>query len=160
MRLAFVFAALMLAITAVAGTFSPSEAQSELFHVNAKNGLALEGYDPVSYHTQGKPIKGDAALTSIYQGATFHFSSAENKAAFDAAPQTYAAAYGGFCAYGVAQGYKVNGDPKVWKIVDGTLYLNFNQGVQRRWEKDIPGHISEATTNWAGIEKADPKSLR
>lgn len=114
-------------------------------------GVAVGGYDPVAYFTQGKPMKGSADHSLMHEGAEWRFSSADNKALFAANPAKYAPKYGGYCAYAVSQGYTAKGEPEVWKIVDDRLYLNFNNGVQRRWEKDIPGHISKADGNWPTV---------
>ena len=83
--------------------------------------------------------------------ATWRFSSAANLAAFEADPEAYAPQYGGYCAWAVSQGYTASTDPTAWRIVDGKLYLNYSQGVQRRWEQDIPGNIVKADTNWPKV---------
>ena len=82
------------------------------------------GYDVVAYHTVGAPTKGSADFSSTYQGATWHFSSAENQALFDADPAKYSPAYGGWCAAGASKGKKVPTKADLWAIVDGQLYLN------------------------------------
>lgn len=82
------------------------------------------GYDVVAYHTAGKPAKGSADFSATYQGATWHFSSAENQALFKADPAKYAPAYGGWCSAGASKGKKVPTKPELWAIVDGQLYLN------------------------------------
>lgn len=112
------------------------------------NGIAIKGYDPVAYFTAGAPQRGKKDITSKHQGATYRFASAENKALFDANPAKYAPAYGGYCAYGVAQGYKVKIEPDQFKIVGGKLYLNYDARVQSTWVKDIPGYIKTADNKW------------
>lgn len=114
-------------------------------------GLAVAGYDPVAYFTQGKPVEGSADHSIMHEGAEWRFSNAENKALFEANPVKYAPQYGGYCAYAVSQGYTAKGEPDVWKIVDDRLYLNFSRGVQRRWEKDVPGHIAKGDSNWPKV---------
>lgn len=129
--------------------------------VNATpTGLALQGYDPVAYHTVGEPTKGDFQITSTYNDATYRFASEENKAKFDATPAAYAPQYGGYCAFGAAMGFKFDGDPTVWKIVDGELFLNLAPGVQARWEEDVPGFIEKADTNWVEIVDKTPAELQ
>ena len=68
-----------------------------------KNGVAIEGYDPVAFFTQGKPVKGNAQFQSSYKGATYYFASADDKGAFDGNPAKYEPQFGGFCAYGVSR---------------------------------------------------------
>ena len=128
--------------------------------VNATpTGLALQGYDPVAYFTDGEPTKGDWDISSEYNGATYRFASEAHKATFEADPEAYAPAYGGYCAFGTAMGFKFDGDPTLWKIVDDTLYLNLSPAVQERWSEDIPGFIENADTNWTDIVDADPAVL-
>ena len=112
---------------------------------------ALNGMDPVSYFTDGKPVKGSESYTATYKGATFSFTSQDHKAMFEADPAKYAPQYGGYCAWATSQGYTADGDPEVWKIVDGKLYLNYSKGVQKKWNKDIPGFIVKANANWPTV---------
>ena len=114
-------------------------------------GLALKGYDPVAYFTLGRPIKGDARLTFEWKGATWRFSTTEHRNAFIAEPERYAPSYGGYCAWAMSQGRLANIDPEAWKIVSGKLYLNYNDDIQKRWERDIPGFIAKADVEWARL---------
>ena len=111
-------------------------------------GLALKGYDPVAYFTLGRPVKGDARLTFEWKGATWRFSTTEHRNAFVAEPERYAPSYGGYCAWAMSQGRLANIDPEAWKIVSGKLYLNYNDDIQKRWERDIPGFIAKADAAW------------
>jgi hypothetical protein len=113
--------------------------------------LALGGYDAVSYFSAGRPAKGIGLYRIVWMGAEFRFASAANLALFRSDPARYAPRYGGYCAWAVAQGYTVSGDPLVWKIVDGRLYLNYDASVARRWAKDIPGFIAAADRNWPRV---------
>lgn len=116
-----------------------------------RNGLAVGGYDTVAYFSQNEPVKGSADFTLDYKSATWRFSSQENLAAFKADPQAFAPRYGGYCAWAVAMGKLVKGNPKVWTIHEGALYLNVNKDTQKKWLKDIPGFIEKADENWPGI---------
>jgi len=87
------------------------------------------------------------------------FSTEENMKTFKKSPAKYVPAYGGYCAYGAAVGKKFNGDPEVWKIVDGTLYLNLNEDVSKIWNKDVPGNIAKADTNWKTIAEVAAEDL-
>jgi len=124
---------------------------SETPQVYAEDGIAIDGTDPVAYFTEGRPVAGSSAHEVMWQGATWRFSSEENRAAFDADPEAYAPQYGGWCAWAVAEGYTASTVPNAWKIVDQKLYLNFSRGVQRRWERDIPGNIARAEANWPAV---------
>lgn len=140
----------MLAATAMAATPAAFADKPPVYR-NFGSDLAVAGYDPVAYFNDGKPVAGSKDFTYEYKGATWRFASAANLAAFKAAPDKYAPQYGGYCAWAVSQGYTAKGDPKFWKIVDGKLYLNYDAGVQKKWEQDIPGFIGKANGNWPKV---------
>jgi YHS domain-containing protein len=121
--------------------------------VNASSftGTAIEGYDPVAYFTEGRPVEGASAFAHDWMSATWYFASAENRDRFVAEPERYAPQYGGYCAWAVAHGYTAKIDPAAWKIVDGKLYLNYSKDVQADWAEDIPGNISKGDANWPKI---------
>lgn len=112
---------------------------------------AVGGYDPVAYFTVGMPVKGSKKHAMEWKGAWWYFSSAENLTKFKASPAAYAPQFGGYCAYGVSQNAAVKGDPLLWKIVDGKLYLNINKQVVKIWNKDVPGYISTANEKWPNV---------
>lgn len=146
-----VFAA-MIALAAMAfSAGSTTQVQAGVVNASAFGGVAIEGYDPVAYFTQGKPVEGSSDFTHDWNGATWRFASAENRDMFIADPEKFAPQYGGYCAWAVSQGYTASIDPDAWSIVDGKLYLNYSKGVQSRWENDIAGHISSADENWPEI---------
>ena len=150
----FPLAALLTASLLVAGgtvAGQPARAAEAPVYTGFLSSLAVNGHDPVAYFTEGKPVEGSAKFESRYNGATWRFASAANKAAFDAEPERYAPQYGGYCAWAVSQGYTAKGDPANWRIVDGKLYLNYNAEVQQTWEKDIPGNIGKADGNWPKV---------
>jgi YHS domain-containing protein len=128
-----------------------------------RSGYANAGYDVVAYFDMpeapvGAPqppaVRGLKAFTATYNGATFAFANAENLARFEADPARYAPQFDGHCAYGVAVGGKVPGNPNLWRIVDGKLYLNISPDVVKRWEADIPANLSSAAANWPRLETA------
>lgn len=123
----------------------------------SENGLALKGYDPVAYFVEGKPVEGSDAFATEWKGAKWHFASAQNRELFLSAPEKYAPQYGGYCAWAVGHGYTANGDPNVWKVIDGKLYLNYNQEVKAKWEQDIPSFISKGDENWSSFQKTRPE---
>ena len=111
-------------------------------------GVAIKGYDPVAYFKDGKPRRGSNLYTFKYKGVTWRFASAENRAAFIAAPDKYEPAYGGYCAYGVAKGALAKIEPTAWAIRNGKLYLNYDAEVQGNWSKDPAGYIRAANGKW------------
>ncbi len=120
---------------------------------------AVQGYDVVSYQTGKRPIRGNGHFVAVYDGATYQFSSANNQKIFENKPEKYVPAYGGYCAFGASVGKKFIGDPEVWRVVDGKLYLNLNTSIQSEWLKDVPGRIKTADVQWGEIKNANPASL-
>lgn len=114
-------------------------------------GLALSGYDPVAYFTEGKPTKGDERFTHEWSGAKWRFATAEHLELFKQDPVKYAPQFGGYCAWAVSEGYTADADPTAWKVVDGKLYLNYNTKVQKKWEEDVPGRIAKGNANWPRV---------
>jgi YHS domain-containing protein len=114
-------------------------------------GVAIHGHDPVAYLVDARPVAGRPEHQVTVGAATYWFASEANLQAFKADPSKYEPQYGGYCAYGVAQGYKPDIDPTAFRIVDGKLYLNLSPAVQKRWVEDIPGHISRANQNWTSL---------
>ena len=97
---------------------------------------AVSGYDTVAYFTEGKPVKGNKKYQYTYRGSVWFFSSEKNKAKFIALPDKYAPQYGGFCAWAVSEKKtRASSDPEIWKIVEGKLYLNYDQSIQDKMVK-------------------------
>ena len=142
------FAAILAAATLAA---APIAAAAKDAVYQSFFGAAIDGTDPVAYFTMGKPVEGSSEFAHEWNGATFHFSSAENRDLFAADPEKYAPQYGGYCAWAVSQGYTASTDPEAWKIVDGKLYLNYSKSVQQTWEEDIPGNIAAGDGNWPKV---------
>lgn len=142
---------LTLAIAAPAvAAFAPA-AMAATPEIYAEGGIAIDGTDAVAYFTEGKPVTGDEAFTHDYMGATWHFSSMENRDLFAADPEAYAPQYGGYCAFAVSRGGTASTVPEAWRIVDDKLYLNFSLKVQGFWLEDVPGNIAKADANWPGV---------
>jgi len=134
-------------------SFSQDATQLRKVQFNLDNGVALQGYDPVAYFTQNKAVKGKKEVgTLFYDGVTYLFSSAENKAAFKRSPAMYEPQYGGWCAYAMgSDGSKVNVDPETFKIIDGKLYLFYNRlfnNTLKSWNKDETRLKKQADVNW------------
>jgi YHS domain-containing protein len=122
-----------------------------------EEGVALRGYDPVSYFTEGKPQQGLPTHSYVYKGSTFYFASADSRRLFAENPDDYAPQFGGYCAYGTAQGYKVSTQPDAFAVVDGKLYLNYNRDVLKVWQQDVPGNIARAEEKWPEVAKMKRK---
>ncbi|NEQ54077.1 MAG: YHS domain-containing protein [Leptolyngbya sp. SIO3F4] len=115
-----------------------------------ETGIALQGYDPVSYFSD-QPTKGDAKISSTYEGATYHFSSEENKVTFEGNSQQYIPQYGGFCAVAVSEGKTFPVDPDTYSVEDGKLYLFYNGklgNTKPQWEEDTANRKTQADDHW------------
>lgn len=125
---------------------------------NVENGLALKGYDPVSYHREG-PAKGKEAWALVYNGATYRFASQENLEAFNKAPNRFLPAYGGWCAWAMLDGEKVDVDPRTYKIIDGRIYLFYNSffvNTLKKWNDRAKKNgeaamVDQADTAWKAL---------
>ena len=141
------FVATMLALVAFAG---PAFSKDPVY-TGTLSDLAVSGYDPVAYFTEGKPVEGKSEFEYKWQGATWRFANAKDMEAFKANPEAYAPQYGGYCAWAVSQGYTASSDPQAWKIVGKKLYLNYSKDVQKKWQADEAGNIAKADKNWPKV---------
>ena len=118
---------------------------------NLEHGLAIGGYDPVSYFN-GKPQKGQTKLTFSHEGVTYRFANESNLDAFKKSPPSYEPQYGGWCAYAMGNtGEKVEVDPETYKIINNKLYLFYNKlftNTLKSWNKNEPTLKSKADVNW------------
>ncbi len=114
-------------------------------------GVAIKGYDPVAYFTDGKAVKGDPALQVTHEGAIYRFATREHQAMFRDDPARYAPQFGGYCGYGASRGYPADIDPEAFTIMGGRLILQNSKGVLRRWQEDPENFLQKADTNWPGI---------
>ncbi len=152
-QLKAVISALVLLILSATASLAESELNI------TSTGLALRGVDPVSYFTKGVPEPGDFKITAVHQGAIYRFATEENKAAFSAAPEKYLPQYGGYCAMGVKMGKKLDGDPAVFTMVSGKLYLNVAPAVADMWRPEAAANIKAADETWATIKDKEPGAL-
>ncbi len=133
---------------------SPTERSK---HFNLENGMAIQGYDPVSYFSANKAVKGEASHSTNYQGLIYYFSSDANKKQFLANPSKYEPQYGGWCAFAMGDyGKKVEINPETFKIIDGKLYLFYNayfNNTLKSWNKDEKNLKAKAEKNWSNIIK-------
>lgn len=114
-------------------------------------GLAIQGYDPVAFFTEHKPVKGKPEFVARHNGATYQFASKEHRDSFKTEPDKYAPAFGGYCAYGVSRGKLVEIDVNAFQIVDGRLLLQYSKGVRDDFNEDTKGNLHKADANWPGL---------
>lgn len=116
-----------------------------------KSGVAIQGYDPVAFFTDGKPVKGKPELSVRHGGALYYFASEQQRDSFKADPAKYEPAFGGFCAYAVSRGYTAKIDVNAFQIVNGRLLLQYSKGVRDDFNKDPKGNLAKADANWPAL---------
>jgi YHS domain-containing protein len=141
-----IFLSLLLASLAL-----PVFAQTKTLLNLDKSGVAIQGYDPVAFFTDHKPVKGDPKFVSKRDGAVYFFASKEHKELFNADPAKYEPVFGGYCAYGVSRNKLVEIDVDAFQIVDGRLLLQYSTGVRDDFNKDAKGNLAKAEANWIGL---------
>jgi len=141
-----VLAFVLTAASAFAGNFTYSN-------------VGAGGYDVVAYHTEGTAKAGTGWHVASHLGTTYLFSSKKNRKLFAKNPEKYLPEYGGYCAYGLSVGKKFYADPTVWKVVDGRLFLNLDNKIQKKFEKDLSGNIHKADANWPKVKDENPAGL-
>lgn len=142
---------LLLVVSAIF-LVSCSNAQQKGAEYFQKDGAAIGGYDPVAFFKESKPVKGVAGYNLKWKDANWQFASQQNLDSFKVSPEKYAPQYGGYCAYGTADGHKAPTQADTWTIMDGKLYFNYNQKVKTLWDKDRPKYIELANGNWEKIK--------
>lgn len=116
-----------------------------------KQGVALQGHDPVAFFTVKAPVKGKAEFFSDFRGARYLFHSAKSKAAFDAAPDRYEPAFGGYCAYGISRGKLIEIDVNAFQILEDRLLLQYSKSVRDDFNRDPAGNLGKAKAQWPGL---------
>jgi hypothetical protein len=137
-------------VTCVAIVFARVGAFSDELYFRTENG-AIDGADPVAYFTEGRMVRGDPAIALQWENAHWQFSSLENREAFRRNPTRYAPQYGGYCAFGVAEGFTFDSDPEAWSIVDDRLYLNFDKPTRALWRTNNATLVVEANRYWPAV---------
>lgn len=136
-----VLTAMVIAVPAIAGEIN----------VGYFGNVAIKGYDPVAYFTESQAVEGSPEFSHQWLGATWQFSGAEHRDLFAANPISYAPQYGGHCADGLAYGdMTTNIDPEAWRIIDGKLYLNYDQGSAAELE-EVAGQLAKVEANWPKV---------
>lgn len=130
-----------------------------------REGIAIGGYDVVSYFQAGAAIKGDQKYPQQFNNVTYYFSSRENQKTFEAAPQNYLPQYEGYCALAVSYGKKISIDPQTFKLTDGKLYLFYNGSTSKgkinsleTWNKNEVKLLKKADLLWPDVKKSKYKS--
>ncbi|WP_209505404.1 MULTISPECIES: YHS domain-containing (seleno)protein [unclassified Ruegeria] len=148
-----------LIFTAMATAIALSTPAFAADEINVSNGisaagapLAAHGVDLVALVNDGNPVEGFATHSSTYDGASYYFTSAANREAFEANPAAYLPQHGGFCSFGVSVGKKFDGDPDQYLVADGKLFLFLNAETRAAFLKDVGATAKTADDQWANIK--------
>jgi YHS domain-containing protein len=140
-------------------TIGPAASAQSKVVINVKDGLAMEGYDPVSYFTDPTPTKGSETYTARHQGGTFRFTSAAHRDRFVKEPARYAPQFGGYCGYGASAGHLAPVDPLAYTIMNGRLILQNSKSVLKMWQKEPEARLKLADQNWPGLVEKEGKPV-
>lgn len=125
---------------------------AQIHEVYEYRSKAIRGYDPCSFFLEGKAVKGIEMIAFSWQGSTWYFSTFANREAFTKTPEKYAPQYGGYCAYGIANGYKAQTDPTTWIIVNDKLYFSYSQKIKSRWYPNRLEQITKGDQQWPALK--------
>jgi hypothetical protein len=143
-----------LAVALLAGSPASIAGTTERIVMDWHNGLAIGGYDPVAFFTDGRPIAGSADYELRYGGAIWRFHNMGNRAAFAENPDTYMPQFGGYDPLGVQRGLAVAGNPNVWLISGERLYLFYDRTRLEKLATDAARFITEAEHKWPDVRRA------
>jgi len=133
------------------GLALPAFAQTKTLLNLDKTGVAIQGYDPVAFFTDNRPVKGKPEFPARHNGALYYFTSKEHRELFKSDPAKYEPQFGGYCAYGVSKGKLVEIDVDAFQILNGRLLLQYSKGVRDDFNKDAKGNLAKAEANWPGL---------
>lgn len=140
---------LMLGLSACKS--NPKPQAGKAFNNVDKSGVILDGYDPVAFFTDNKPVKGSEQFQHTYDEAIYHFASQEHLDLFKKNPEMYKPQYGAWCAYAVSLGRVAPIDVNTFSVVNGRLFIQHNQRAVNGWNKDVPGNIILADKYWPAV---------
>ena len=120
---------------------------------NSSLPIAIQGYDVVSYFTEGKPVKGTGEISLPFDDTTWQFANASHKQMFEDSPDHYLPQYGGMCAGGMAMGISIPANPENWAIVNGKLYMVAGSAADLAlWKAHAAENIKAADAAWAKMQ--------
>lgn len=142
--------------------FTAAHAQEAPTHFNNlnKEGVILDGYDPVAFFTDNQPVKGNPQFRFKYEDATYYFTSQQHLDSFKTAPEKYKPQFGGWCAYAVSLGRVAPIDVSTFSIVNDRLFLQHNQRAVKGWNKDVQGNVAKADKYWPQVSAGKGKQIK
>lgn len=144
---AFLFRLAMFALLGIGHAHAFDPVSTRFF------GGAIGGYDATAYFMKDKPVRGDGAHVVVWRGAKWRFADPVSAARFKASPEAYAPQFGGYCTNAMSMGKVVDGDPEIWRIHDGKLYLFYAKSGRDLFDVDPAAMIGKASRNWARLNQ-------
>lgn len=136
------------AVSAASAAFAVDEYNVSTGTTVKGESVALRGSDTVALALGLEVTDGYAEFTHVHDGVAYYFASEETKEAFAANPAAYMPQYGGYCAFGVAIGKKLDASPRFADIVDDKLYVFLNAFAFEKYKEDKAGTLAKAEKNW------------
>jgi len=133
--------------------------EGKYFNNLNSDGVIIDGYDPVAFFTDNKPVKGDAKFQFTYEDAIYYFAYQEHLDLFKANPEKYKVQFGGWCAYAVSLGRVAPIDVNTFSIVNDRLLIQHNQRAVDGWNKDVQGNLAKADKYWPTVTVAGGKQI-
>jgi len=140
----------LLVAFAIFASLTTLAAAKELANLD-RDGVAIQGYDPVAFFTDNRPVQGNSQFQSTYNGAKYYFASEEHKTAFDKEPAKFEPQFGGYCAYGASRGKTAPIKIEAWQIVNGRLLMQYDLDIKGKFNADPQGNLNKADQNWPGL---------
>ncbi len=159
MRTSVYLAKITVAVALFGSVAAGADTARNISEYNLESGLALQGHDPVSVFPEGgsEPKPGSSKIELIYDGVTYRFANEVNREIFTENPAKYEPTYGGWCAYAMASGGKVEIQPTVYTIHGNRAHYFVNQRAKRSFDTDVNAFEENADRNWKQISGEDPR---
>ncbi len=156
---AIIIALFVLTAALLTSNVHAQKYQGKYFNNLNKDGVIIDGYDPVAFFTDNKPVKGDAMYQYTYQDAIYYFASQDHLDLFKKDPEKYKPQFGGWCAYAVSLGRVAPIDVNTFSIVNGRLVIQHNQRAVNGWSKDVQGNLALADKYWPKVSAGGGKQI-
>ena len=141
----------LIGLLAVAPAISLA-ATTQLVVADRFTGLAIAGFDPVSYFTDARALPGDAAYELSKEGVIWRFRNEGNRASFAAHPEIYGPQFGGYDPVDVARGVAYPGNPQFWLVVDQRLYLFGREESRDAFAATPERYLRDARKAWPALQ--------
>lgn len=151
------FAGVALVIGLGTGILAPRSllaATDNELAVNPETGLAISGFDPVAYFTDGKALFGRPEIELNKEGVVWRFSNEGNRGAFEIHPEVYAPRFAGYDPVAIGRERSVRGHPLFWAVVGERLYFFYSEKTRLAFLADPGRIIATAERKWPDVARS------